>query len=625
MCGFVGLFSNEQLTSNDIETLKIMNNAMEHRGPNDESYYIEENIFLGFRRLSIIDLDNGRQPFTYDNENYALLFNGEIYNYIELRDELIKEGLEFETDCEAEVVLALYKYKGKDFVQKLRGMFSIVIWDKQNQSIFGFRDPFGIKPFFYVENEKGLFFGSEMKSFLYNSDINCEEVDIKSLHDYMTFQYVPEPNTMLKNVHILNAGCTIEKKLNEPCKINRYFSPDFTPKTLNQDKKIKMIKDVITDSVAMHMRSDVPVGSFLSGGIDSTIVTYLASKINPNLKSFTVGFEVNGYSEMELAKRSAELFGIENISKSVTCEEFITELPKIIWHMDSPVADPSSIPIYFISKEARKHVTVILSGEGADELFGGYTIYHEPISLKMFDHVPKSVKNILKHIASICPEGVKGKSFIERGCTPLRDRYVGNANIFRDNEKADYIAKFNQQYRSSLVTKPFYDAADKQNQDLVTQMQYIDINTWLKGDILTKSDRMSMANSLELRVPFLDKEVFKVASQLSLEDKISHNTTKYLLREAFLRDFPDEIRGRRKLGYPVPIRVWLKDEIYDWAVNTVKESTADEFINKVNILKMIEDHRKGVRDYSRKIWTMLTFIIWHRLFIEEKVKEYALN
>ncbi len=616
MCGFVTFYSNKQLRVEDIKKLISMNEALKHRGPDDEGIYINNVIFLGFRRLSIIDIENGRQPFSYDSGNYSTVFNGEIYNYIELREDLIKKGYKFSTNSEAEVILAMYKCFGEDFVTQLRGMFSFIIWDNIKQQLFGARDSFGIKPFYYVENDNGLYCASELKSFLYKEDTNYNKIDMQAFQNYLTFQYVPEPKTMFENINILEPGTIIKKAIGKKAEIYKYNSLCFAPKKTPINDKLCLIREAIEDSVNIHMRSDVPVGTFLSGGIDSSIITALTSKINPRIKTFTVGFEQKGYSEIELAKQTAYELGVENISKTISAQEFIEELPNIIWSMDGPVADPSVIPLYFIAREASKHVKVILSGEGADELFGGYNIYHEPKSLVMFPYIPKEIKKMLKASVSYLPEGIKGKSFIERGCTPLQQRYMGNAHIFNETEKSQFMKNYNKDFSPTIVTQPLFKLAE--NLDAVTQMQYIDINTWLKGDILVKSDRMSMAHSLELRVPFLDNKVFDAASILTMDDKINHTTTKYLLRESFKDILPSSVVARKKLGYPVPIRHWLKNEMYDWALTLIKESNTDRYLNKENFILMLEAHRKGPVDYSRRLWTILTFMLWHKIFIENQ-------
>lgn len=616
MCGFVTFFSNSNILEEKKETLRDMRKIIEHRGPTQDGEYFDDKIYLGFKRLSILDLANGVQPYSYKDE-LEIIFNGEVYNYISLRDELIKEGFEFNTNSEVEVLAKLYSKHGEDFVKKLRGMFAFVIWDKKNNTLLGARDPFGIKPFYYTENETGLYIASELKSFHENPDSDCTEIDNGALHDYLTFQFVPEPKTILKDIKILKPGHTIKKTYGKPAEINRYYAVDFKPSNASKDEKMEEIRKVLDDSVRLHMQSDVPVASFLSGGIDSTVVAALAKKYNPNIKTFTIGFDREGYSEIDLAKESADKIGVENISRIITYEDFANELPKIIWHMDEPVADPAAIPLYFIAQEVSKYATVVLSGEGADEVFGGYTIYHEPNSLKMFDYIPGFMKKALKSGASHMPQGKKGKSFIERGCTPMRERYVGNAKIFIDKEKSEIIKNFDPQYTIKRAMNDIYDRAEPY--DPITKMQFVDFNTWLTGDILVKADRMTMAHSLELRVPFLDTEVFKVASKLSPDEKINGNVTKYLLREAFKQELPFlSAMDRKKLGYPVPIRLWLKNELYDWAINIIKDSNADEYINKEAAIKLVEDHRKGPFDLSRKIWTILIFLIWYKINIDKE-------
>lgn len=617
MCGFVTVLRDNAISdeNSNLDTLKKMTSVIEHRGPDQEGFYIDENMCMGFRRLSIIDLEKGSQPFSYDDGRYQIVFNGEIYNYVELRENLIKDGFTFSTSSDTEVILALHKQLGQTCVNHLRGMFAFVIWDKVDKKLFGARDPFGIKPFYYVEHEGSLFCASEKKSLLYLDDVSTD-INMESLHHYLTFQFVPEPNTMLQDVSLLEPGTTITREIGSKAVINRYWSVQFAPEKSPFDERLQNIRKVMEDSVRIHMRSDVPVGAFLSGGVDSTVIVALSKQVNPKIKTFTVGFEREGYSEIDLAKETAAELGVENISKVISVEEFINELPKIIWHMDEPMADPAAVPLYFVAREARKHVTVVLSGEGSDEIFGGYNIYREPVSLRMFNHIPGPAKKVLKSLSSVIPEGVKGRGFIERGCSPIEQRYVGDVFVFNNDEKRAFLKGFNENIKYEDVTAPYYREA--QGYDDTTKMQYIDINTWLRGDILVKADRMTMANSLELRVPFLDKEVFRVASRLTLEEKIGNGTTKYALREAFRGIIPDSVTTRRKLGFPVPFRHWLKSELYDWAVKLIHESQTDMYINKAVILDLLERHRKGPVDYGRRIWTVLIFMLWHQVFIENK-------
>lgn len=616
MCGFVTVLKDTVISENiRSESLRQMTSVITHRGPDDEGFYVDEHMCMGFRRLSIIDLEKGNQPFSYDDGRYMIVFNGEIYNYIELREQLINEGFTFSTSSDTEVILAMYKHKGAEAVNYLRGMFAFVIWDKQTETMFGARDPFGIKPFYFVDSDDGLYCASEKKSLLYLDDVS-KELNIESLHHYLTFQYVPEPRTILKDVSLLEPGTTITREIGSKSVVNRYWKLNFSPENRSFDERTSEIRRVMEDSVRIHMRSDVPVGAFLSGGVDSTIIVALCKEINPMIKTFTVGFEREGYSEIDLAKETAAELGVENISKIITVDEFINELPKIIWHMDEPMADPAAVPLYFVAKEARKHVTVVLSGEGSDEIFGGYNIYREPVSLRMFNHIPVPAKRILKSMSGIIPEGVKGKGFIERGCSTVEERYVGDVFVFNNTEKKAFLKDYDERIKYELVTAPYYEQA--KGYDDTTKMQYIDINTWLRGDILVKADRMTMANSLELRVPFLDKEVFNVASKLTLDQKIGNGTTKYALREAFRGIIPDSVTTRRKLGFPVPFRHWLKNELYDWAVKLIEESQTDRYIDKGAILSMLERHRLGPVDYGRRLWAVLIFMLWHQIFIENK-------
>jgi asparagine synthase (glutamine-hydrolysing) len=620
MCGFISYFSDEPVLKwSTIENLKRMSDTMYHRGPDQEGHFIDNHIYMGFKRLSIVDPEKGNQPFSYEDGTYHIVFNGEVYNHIELRNLLAEEGMEFKTNSDTEVILALYKLYGKNVVYHLRGMFSFVIWDKKEKLLFGARDHFGIKPFYFMEREGELYCASEKKALSVFID-KYSEIDEEAFHHYFTFQYVPEPKTLLSNISILKPGCILSKKIGEKAEISEYYSIKFNPTASTNFDKVAKIREVLEQSVAVHMRSDVPVGSFLSGGVDSTIIAALARQINPRIKTFTVGFSDKGYSEIDLAKQTAEELMVDNISKIVTVEEFIEELPRIVWHMDSPVADPSSIPLYFIAKEARKHVKVVLSGEGADELFGGYNIYCEPNSLMLFEYLPAALKKVLKNASALLPEGTKGKSFIERGCTPLESRYFGNARIFNEVEKELFLKNYRKEFSPELITRMLFGKTKELG--AVTQMQYVDIHTWLRGDILVKADRMTMAHSLEARVPFLDKEVMQIAEQLTNDDKLNNKTTKYSLREAFRGVIPDCAVGRRKLGFPVPTRQWLKDELYDWAARIILESETEYLINKSNVQQMLIRHRQGTVDYSRRLWTILIFMMWHQIFIEKK---YSFN
>ncbi|WP_102028490.1 asparagine synthase (glutamine-hydrolyzing) [Salirhabdus sp. Marseille-P4669] len=613
MCGFIGLIRHNSEDVNK-QHFEKQNNVITHRGPDDEGYYHNEYISFGFRRLSIIDIESGQQPLPYQNERYWIIFNGEIYNYLELKNELLKDDFQFATDSDTEVILAMFhKYREKAFEQ-LRGMFAILIWDKEEETLYGARDHFGIKPLYYANVEGKTYFASEKKSL--SLALDEEVVDVEALHHYLSFQYVPEPFTLTEGIKKMEPGHYFVQKPGAELEIHRYFHAQFNPLIMEKSDWKKRIQDVLMDSVKVHMRSDVPVGSFLSGGIDSSIIVAIAKQFNPQIKTFSVGFEREGFSEIDVAKETADKLGVENISYVITPEEYIEKLPKIMWHMDDPLADPACVPLYFVAREASKHVTVVLSGEGSDELFGGYNIYREPESLKVFHSIPSPALGLLRRVAQILPEGVKGKSFLERGTTPLSERYIGNAKMFEMEEKRSLLKPFNGAFPYNKITNPLYE--NVKNEPLVNQMQYVDIHTWLRGDILLKADKMTMAHSLELRVPFLDKEVFRVASELPVSLKIANGTTKSILREAVEGIVPDHVLNRKKLGFPVPIRHWLKNELHDWAKQLIKESETDHLIHKNVVLDLLHAHCEGKGDYSRKIWTVLVFMQWHQIFIEGK-------
>jgi len=616
MCGFAGCLTDRTKADNAAydQTIHEMTKMIVHRGPDDDGYFADDHITMGFRRLRIIDLEGGHQPLSYDNERYWMTFNGEIYNYVELREQLKAEGYEFKTSSDSEVILGMYaKYK-QDATKYLRGMFAFVIWDKQEQTLFAARDQFGIKPFYYAIKDDNFYYASESKA-IYKI-LKDKTFDKNAMQDYMTFQFVPEPETLTKEIKMLAPGCSLTKKLGSAPQVTRYYHREFHPVKRTEAEYAQKIKDALFDSVKIHMRSDVPVGSFLSGGIDSSIIVAIAKNYNPNLETISVGFEREGYSELDVAQETAQVLGVKNYSMTITPEAFMKAFPHFVWSMDDPLADPAAVPQYFLAKEARKHVKVALTGEGADELFGGYTIYHEPESLKPFRYT-KPINGALKKIGLMMPEGMRGRSFLLRGTTPLENRYVGNAFIFGEDEKQKFIKDYNRNHPFQSITQPFYD--ESVDYDPISRMQFIDMHTWLNGDLLHNADRTTMAHSLELRTPFVDREVYNLAAEIPADLRISHGTTKYILRKAVEDVVPEHVLHRKKLGFPVPIRFWLKDEMYDWAENIIKDSQTDQYFNKAYFLKLLSDHRDGVRDNSRKLWTVLTFMMWHKIYVEDDI------
>lgn len=616
MCGFVGVLLDQevQFSNEHLEEIKLANQLIRHRGPDDDGSYHDDHIALAFRRLSIIDIDGGQQPFSFGKQRYWMVFNGEIYNYKIVKEQLKKKGYHFTTNSDTEVAAFLFLDQGVEGFSELRGMFAILIWDKDEKRLYGARDPFGIKPFYYCENEHDTVFSSEKKciSYLNKQDV----VDQRAFQHYLSFQYVPDPLTITEGIQRLAPGHYFVKDWQKPIQISRYFHASLQPVHKNERQLMFAIREVLFDSVTAHMQSDVPVGAFLSGGIDSTIIVAMAKQINPQIKTFSVGFDEAGYSEIDVAKESAEKLGVENIHRYISAQAFVSELPKIIWHMDDPLADPASIPLYFVANEARKHVKVVLSGEGADELFGGYNIYREAEALRCFQYIPKGIMPLVKRIADMMPEGVRGKSFLQRGTTSLKDRYIGNAKMFEEAEKQQFMLNYasNQSYQS--WTKSLYKCVEAA--DPVQKMQYIDIHTWLSGDILVKADRMTMANSLELRVPFLDKAVFDVAKQIPTQYKIADGTTKSILRKAVHDIIPAHVLNRKKLGFPVPMKSWLRDELYEWAKNLIKTSETDHLVDKSFMLNLLELHAANKGEHARKLWTVLVFMLWHQIFVENR-------
>ncbi|MDQ2750890.1 MAG: asparagine synthase (glutamine-hydrolyzing) [Actinomycetota bacterium] len=620
MCGLIGFLATNGGAAELAAAIEGSLPDMRHRGPDEGGVWSDDDVVIGFRRLSIIDIDRSHQPLPWLNGRYHLIFNGEIYNYLELRERLARDfGAAFETDGDGEAIVAGYHFLGEAVVRELRGMFTFLIWDSRERVVFGARDWFGIKPLYTYSDERGSFFASEKKSLL---DIaapgTAADVDGAALQHYLTLQYVPEPASMHTRIRRIESGTSFTLRPGEPAHPKRYFHPDFAVKPVPEPQKLyREIAEALEDSVEKHMRADVTVGAFLSGGIDSTAIAALAKRHNPKLLTFTTGFEREGFSEIDVAAESAAAIGVEHITKVVSPQEMMDSLPLIVWYLDDPVADPALVPLYFIAREARKHVKVVLSGEGADELFGGYTIYREPISLRAFERVPSGVRRGLGKLSTRIPEGTRGKDLLRRGAIGIEERYYGNARIFRPDEMGLYRG-YDESLSYMDVTKSLYAATT--HLDDSTRMQYVDLFTWLRGDILVKADKMTMANSLELRVPFLDIEVFAVASSIPTDQKITKETTKYALRRALADIVPAHVLQRPKLGFPVPIRHWLKDEMYDWARAIITDSQADHLIDRAAALRLLEEHRAGPHDYSRKIWTLLVFMVWHGIFVEGRIR-----
>lgn len=611
MCGFAGFTG---YIDNGEEVLTNMMNKIIHRGPDSAGQHIDGKAYLGFRRLSIIDLDNGSQPMYNEDKKIVITFNGEIYNYQELRKDLIEKGHTFANNSDTEVLIHAYEEYGEDMLNKLRGMFAFVIWDSEKETLFGARDFFGIKPFYYAMIDGNLVFGSEIKSILeYPGYI--KEVNETALENYLTFQYSVLEETFFKGIYKLMPAHFL-KFQDGKLDVKRYWTPSFQEdESKSLDEFVNEIDAAMHDSVEHHKISDVEVGSFLSSGVDSS---YVAATFNGD-KTFTVGFDYEKYNEIDYAKSLSEKIHIDNYSKLVSSEEYWGAISKIQYHMDEPLADPSAIALYFVSQTAAKHVKVSMSGEGADEFFGGYNIYHEPIDLAKFQKLPLSLRKTFARCAAALPFKFKGKNFLIRASKPVEDRFIGNAFMFTEKERNKILKNPTGKYHHTEITKPFYDQVKDQND--VTKMQYIDINFWLIGDILLKADKMSMAHSLEVRVPFLDREVFDVARTIPVKYKVNKQNTKYAMRMAAHRYLPDMVAEKKKLGFPVPIRIWLKDEkYYNIIKKAFQSAAANQYFNTKELIKYLDDHKAGKADNSRKIWTVYMFLVWYEDFFGEGIK-----
>ncbi|MBD7910836.1 MULTISPECIES: asparagine synthase (glutamine-hydrolyzing) [Clostridium] len=615
MCGFISVFKKNHSSKIDENKIRRCLDNIVHRGPDDEGIYNDEEAILGFRRLSIIDLANGHQPF--EKDSYEIVFNGEIYNYKSIKENLELKGYDFKTNSDTEVLLTNYIEKKEKSIYDLRGMFTFIIYNKNTKEVFGARDQFGIKPLYYIDNEDFVAFASEYKALM--PLIKELKVDEKSLQEYLSFQYVPGDRTMIEGIKKIPPAHYFKIEDNKLV-FKKYHTIDFNEQDISKEDVYK----VMEDSVNSHLISDVEVGTFLSGGVDSSIIAALVKKTNPKVKSFTVGFDVPGYDEIDIAKKTSEILDIENIHINITEDDYIKAIKEVVYKFDDPVADPSAIGVYYLTKEASKHVKVVLSGEGSDELFGGYNIYKEYFSLKPIFMLPRIIQKFINYIAKKLPNK-KGKNYLIRGTTPLRERYIGNAKIFDDEESKKVLVNYKDEYGFKNVVKGIFDESNIKGYNYVTTMQNVDINTWLEGDILAKGDKMAMANSIELRVPFLDREVLEVAEKIPLNKRVSKENTKLLLREAFEGIVPKHVVNRKKLGFPTPIRVWLNQRLGQIVKETIINAKVNNYIDKEYVLKLLEDHQNHKRDNSRKIWVIFIFCIWHQIYIEKNAEEFSLE
>lgn len=612
MCGFTGIISKKEY--ND-DSIRSMLDSIRHRGPDNLSFYENENLHLGFARLQIIDLDpRSNQPMIDEETGAVIVFNGEVYNYKELRQDLQGNGVKFKTTSDTEVILKGYLKYGKSILSKLRGMFAFAIFHKNK--VFMARDHFGIKPLYYGFNDKGEFiFGSELKALISNKFFS-PRLNNNSLFSYLELQHVCGEDTMIDGVKRLKNGYYLEISNIEESLYpitGEYFKFQMSnDKITNLDDAIYMIRKAVNNSVELHKNADVKVGTFLSGGIDSSYITALTK---PEM-SFSVGFseEEGKFDESGLAKKLCEILGVKLNRLIIDKNEVFENLDDIIYHLDEPQANLSSIPLYFLSKLARENATVVLSGEGADEFFGGYELYREDSAIEKYLKLPKNLRKGLKGVSKILPSsGIKRR--MEKGALEPKDLFVGEANISSPSEVRDILSN---RYKNGKDARQFTSKFFK-NVDELSGKQLVDLNSFMQYDILLKGDRMSMAHSLELRVPFLDLEVWSVARRLSSDLKVRGNITKYALREAAKEVLPEEWYKRPKKGFPVPFRDFLReDNFYNKFYEVLSSELCDDFFDRSVVLDMLKEHKDGVKRNHRRLYSYYVFLVWYDLYINRR-------
>ena len=626
MCGIAGTLGPPAQTESLIGP---MLDVITHRGPDDSGVQIGDLCAMGMRRLSIIDIAGGHQPMWTADGRYGLVYNGELYNFKELRTELIDDGYVFTTHSDTEVVLALLATSGFDNVNsaltRLRGMFGLAIIDlKQERAILA-RDQFGIKPLYYRVDSDGeslvlRSFASEIKSLLVDPTYQ-RDVYLPALVNYLSFQFNPLLETFFRDIISVAPGHYLDVDLKTGLfSAHEYWRYEFASSTDDAPVVTAEIRQVLEDSVAHHLIADVPVGAFLSGGIDSAITvtlvqeSRLARGLSP-VHTFTIGFAELG--ELDEAREVAEALGTDHHEIILSANDYLSALPDIAWMFDEPVADPSAVALYFLAREARKDVTVVLSGEGADEMFGGYRIYREPIDLDRLRKTPGDLGRKAAKMALRVPKSFPGRNFLRRATTPLRERYIGNAYVFSPDQANRLLKDPNagthvRPFDVLAVERPEFSTLSESR-----QMQLIDLAYWLRGDILAKADRMTMAHSLELRVPYLDMAVAEVSARVDDSLKYRDGTTKWALREAFRGRVPDTTAERAKLGFPTPLRVWLSNDP-DAVLAPIRRSAfIAEHMNLDYIERLAREHAEGVADHSRRIFVLLMLALWHEAFFQE--------
>jgi asparagine synthase (glutamine-hydrolysing) len=625
VCGICGKLAFDRESRVSPELLKAMADSIQHRGPDDEGFYFSGQVGLGFRRLSIIDLGGGHQPLSNEDGSVWIVFNGEIYNYQHLRQLLLSKGHQFKTQSDTEVIVHLYEEFGESCVEKLRGMFAFAIWDDRRKSLFLARDRVGIKPLYYYSSDKSFIFGSEIKAILTDPEVKPQVVP-EMIDRVLTFNYLPGEDTLLKNIHKLSAGSYIFIK-DGKISTKEYWDLQVPKSSLSLPAAEEQLSALLEESVRLHMISDVPVGFLLSGGVDSTAMLCMAkNKTDRPLQSFTVGFSEPGITdERPYARLAAEAYGADHHEMTISSKDFENFLPQYVWHMEEPVCEPPAVAVYYVSQLAKSYVKVLISGEGGDEGFGGYQIYRNLLWLERFKKVLKPFTGsisrgslaINRHLnwdrlAKYAPLlDVPFASYYHSGTSNAFNFFSQNLDSIYSKEFLPYVNKEN----SISVIGKYFKGGHKG--DLVNQMLYVDTKTWLVDDLLLKADKMTMANSLELRVPFLDHEVLEFAASLPGSFKVHNLTTKYILKRVLSSRVPQAILKRKKVGFPVPFNSWLRNELKDWIRDLLldRETLQRGYFDKKCVEYLISQNSSLGGIYSKELFSLAVLELWHREFL----------
>jgi len=605
--------------------IEQMCDVIEHRGPDDEGYFVRDDVALGMRRLSIIDLATGRQPMSNEDGTIWIIFNGEIYNHRELRHALIKRGHVFSTRSDTETIVHLYEEEGERCVERLRGMFAFAIWDQRDHKLFMARDRVGKKPLHYAFVRGTLIFGSEIKSLLQHPAME-RKVNPNAISDFLSFGYVPDPATAFQNILRLPPGFALTLK-NGHLRVYPYWDFNYSGESVHNPTRgegdyVAQLRELIAESVRLRLESDVPLGAFLSGGIDSTtVVATMAREMGRPVKTFSIGFSESDYDELAYARTAARHFHTDHHEFVVT-PDVCKLVEEIVWHHDEPFADVSSIPTYVVSKMAREHVTVVLSGDGGDELFGGYDRYLVDDRRRGFDCLPSVIRKGLLRLSRCLPQSAYGKNFLRNASLAAPARYVDSLCYFSEDAKH---ALLSDKTRSGLGN---YNSAEAfanlfgvpASPDPLDHLLYLDSKTYLPGDILTKVDRMTMAHSIEARAPLLDHKLIEFVQSIPAGLKLRGRETKSILKKAVAGLIPEEIINRPKQGFGVPIRKWFNGELRELLHDTLTDKQTRErgLLNQRAVLAVLDEHRRGRRDYAVHLWGLLTLELWHRGFIDRR-------